>query len=64
MREYEKIKNKNKLSEIAIGLLHLMNEYEKKHDLKDEIFIHLIDNQLQVIEKDMEWMECIKSTFR
>ena len=30
MREYEKIKNKNRLSETAIDLLHLMNKYGKK----------------------------------
>ena len=52
MPEYEKIKNKNKLSESTIDLLYLMNKYEKKHDLKDEIIIDLVDNQLQMIEKD------------
>ena len=30
MREYEKIKNKTRLSETATNLLHLMNEYGKK----------------------------------
>ena len=44
MREYEKIKHKNRLSETTIDLLHLKNEYEKKHDLKDEIIVHLVDN--------------------
>ena len=43
MREYEKIKNKNRLSETAIDLLHLMNECEKSSDLKDEIIVHLVD---------------------
>ena len=53
MPEYEKIKNKNKLSESTIDLLYLMNKYKKKkHDLKDEIIIDLVDNQLQMIEKD------------
>ena len=52
MREYEKIKHKNRLSETTIDLLHLKNEYEKKHDLKDEIIVHLVDNRLQMIEKD------------
>ena len=52
MQEYEKIKHKNRLSETTIDLLHLKNEYEKKHDLKDEIIVHLVDNRLQMIEKD------------
>ena len=30
MPEYEKIKNKNKLSESTIDLLYLMNKYKKK----------------------------------
>ena len=52
-REYEKIEHKNRLSETTIDLLHLKNEYKKKHDLKDEIIVHLVDNRLQMIEKDM-----------
>ena len=43
MREYEKIKNKNRLSETASDLLHLMNECEKNNDLKGEIIVHLVD---------------------
>ena len=30
MKDYEKIKNINRLSETTINLLHLMNEYGKK----------------------------------
>ena len=30
MREYDKIKNKNRLSENTVYLLHLMNKFEKK----------------------------------
>ena len=52
MREYENVKNKNRLSETAIHLLHLMNECRKKHDLKDETIVHLVDDQSQMIEKD------------
>ena len=59
IREYEKIKNKNRLSEIVIDLLHLMNEYRKKHDLKDEVIIHLVDDQLQMLEKDTYGMHQI-----
>ena len=52
MREYENVKNKNRLSETTIHLLHLMNECRKKHDLKDETIVHLDDDQSQMIEKD------------
>ena len=52
MREYEKIKIMHRLSETAIDLLPLMNKYGKKHELKDEVTVHLVDDQLQMIKKD------------
>ena len=52
MSEYEKIKNMNTLSETTIDLLHLMNKYRKNHKLKDEVTVHLVNDQLQMIEKD------------
>ena len=30
-----------------------MNKYGKNHDLKDEIIAHIVENQLQTVEKDM-----------
>ena len=53
MSEYEKIKNMNRLSETTIDLLHLMNEYGKTRRLKNEVIVHLIENQLQMIERDL-----------
>ena len=52
MKEYEKIKNMKRLSEPTIDLLHLMNEYEKKHRLKNEVIVHLVDDQLQTIKRN------------
>ena len=52
MVEYEKIKNKHRLSETSINLLHLINEFGKLHKLKDEVTIHLVVNQLQMIKRD------------
>ena len=52
MQENEKIKN-NRSSETTIDLLHLMNEYGKKCKLKSEVIGHLVDDQPQMIEKDM-----------
>ena len=60
MKKYEKIKNMNRLSETTIDLLHLRNEYGKKHNLKNEFIVHLVDDQLQMIERTP--VECIKST--
>ena len=47
MNEYEKIKNANRLSTTTQDLLHLMNEFRKKHNLKNEVMVHFVDNQLQ-----------------
>ena len=52
MKKYEKIKNMSRVSETPTNLLHLMNEYGKKHRLKNEVIVHLVDNQLQMIERD------------
>ena len=52
MREYEKIKNMKRLSETTTDLLHLMNEYAKKHILKNEVIVHLVDDQLQRIQRN------------
>ena len=60
MKEYEKVKNTNRLSEVTIDLLHLMNEFGKKHKLKTEVTVHLIDDQLQM-SKEIRG-ECIRST--
>ena len=52
MKEYEKIKSMNLLSETKIDLLHLMNEYGKKCRLENEVIVHLVDDQLQIIARD------------
>ena len=52
MQEYEKIKNENRLSETTIDLLDLMYKFGKKHNLRNEVIVHLVDDQLQMIERD------------
>ena len=52
MHEYDKIKNMSRLSETTMDLLHLMREYGKKHKLKNEIIVHFVDDQLQMIKRD------------
>ena len=51
MNEYEKIKNLNRLSTTIQDLLHLMNEFGKKlKNLKNEVTVHLADDELQKTE--------------
>ena len=48
---YKKRQNFDKLSKTTVDLLHLISEYCKKHRLRNEVIIHLVDDQLQMIEK-------------
>ena len=41
------------MTDTAIDLIHLINEFGKLHKLKNEVTLHFIDDQLQMIEKDM-----------
>ena len=50
--EYKKLKNFDKLYKTTVDLLHLINEYGKKYRLRNEVMVHLVDNLLQVLEKD------------
>ena len=52
MKEYEKIRHAKRLSTTAIDLLHLIREFGKLHGIKDEVPIHLVDDQLQKLETD------------
>ena len=49
--EYKKLKNFDKLSKTSVDLLHLINKYGKTHRLRNEVIVHLVDDQLQMIEK-------------
>ena len=50
--KYEKTKNGNRLSITTKDLLHLMNESGEKHNLKNEVTVHFVDDQLQKTESD------------
>ena len=52
MKEYEKIRDANRLSTTAIDLIYLIREFGKLHGIKDEVTIHLVDDQLQKLETD------------
>lgn len=41
----------NRLSEATIDVLHLMSEYGKIRRLKNGVIVHLVDNQLQLIQR-------------
>ena len=50
MEEYKKIKTVNRLSETTQDILHLINEFGKLHNLKEEVRVHFVDDQLQKTE--------------
>ena len=50
--EYKKLKTFEKLSKTTVDMLHLINKYSKKHRLRNEAMVNLVDDQLQMIEKD------------
>ena len=52
MEEYEKIKDFNDLRTTTQDLLHLMYEFGKLHNIKNEINVFSLDDQLQKIETD------------
>ena len=47
MEEYKKRKAVNRLSETMQDILHLINEFGKLHNLKEEVRVHFVDDQLQ-----------------
>ena len=52
MKEYEKIKDVKELRTTTQDLLHLMYEFGKLHNIKNEINVFSLDDQLQKIETD------------
>ena len=52
MGQYEKIKDLGELRTTTQDLLHLMYEFGKLHNVKDEINVFSLDDQLQRIETD------------
>ena len=52
MSKYEEIKNANRLSTPMQDLLHLMNKFGKKHNLKKDVTLHFVYDQLQKTETD------------
>ena len=52
IEEYEKIKDFKELRTTTQDLLHLMYEFGKLHNIKDEINVYSLDDQLQKIETD------------
>ena len=52
MEEYKNIKAVNRLSETTQDILHLINEFGKLHNLKEEVRVHFVDDQLHKTETD------------
>ena len=45
-----KQKEKNRLNKAAIDLFHLLKEFGKSHNVKEEVTINLVHDQLQETE--------------
>ena len=52
MEEYKKTKTVNRLSETTQDILRLINEFGKLHNLKEEVRVHFVVDQLQKTETD------------
>ena len=52
MNEFQKIKKGHRLRPATQDLVHMMYEFGKLHKIKDIVKVHLVDDQLQKIEKD------------
>ena len=50
MEEGKNIKTVNRLSETTQDILHLINEFGKLHNLKEEVRVRFVDDQLQKTE--------------
>ena len=52
IEEYEKIKRSYTLSKTSVNVMHLIDSFGKHHDTKDEVKMHMINDTLQMAEKD------------
>ena len=52
IEEYEKIKRNYDLSKTTVDVMHLINSFGKRHNIKDEVKIYMVDDTLQMAEKD------------
>ena len=61
MEEYRKIKTVNRLSKTMQEILHLINEFGKLHNLKEDVRVDSVDDQLQ--NQKMTLVESFKFVF-
>ena len=53
VEEYKNIKTVNRLSEAMQDILHLINTFGKLRNLKEEVRVHFVDDQLQKTETNI-----------
>ena len=46
VEEFEKIKKVHRLNETMVDVMHLINLFAKRHNIKDEVKIHMADDTL------------------
>ena len=51
IEKFERIRKSHTLSNIAIDVIHLINSFGKKH-VKKEVKVYMVDDSLQMINKD------------
>ena len=52
IEKYEQIKRSYTLSKTTVDVMDLINSFGKHHNIKDEVKIHMVDDTLQMAEKD------------
>ena len=55
MEGYKKIKTVNRLSETTQDILHLINEFGKLYNSKEEVRVHFIDDKLKKSRNRYLW---------
>ena len=52
IEEYEKIKRSYDLSKTTVDVMHLINSFGKRHNIKDEVKVHMVNDTLQMAKND------------
>ena len=52
IEKFERIRKSHTLSNIAIDVIYLINSFGKKHHVKKEVKVYMVDDSLQMINKD------------
>ena len=51
----KKTKRSYNLRERTVDVMHLINSFGKRHNIKDEVEINMVDDTLQMVKKKYMW---------